>query len=90
MTLTEKIEQATHCYIGRKACGCVVAVQVDTGADCAKDICGFIRDGLSIERVPLPFVGKLGCIHKRAPDPNLIPLKDAMGPKPKPRKRSRR
>jgi len=45
----------TPCYIGRiPACGCVVAVVVDEpehAKSTAKDVAGFIRDGLAVERM---------------------------------------
>ena len=43
-----------YAYIGIKKCGCVVAAAVDSPdrpKDVAKDVAGFIRDGLTIERV---------------------------------------
>ena len=45
-----------HAYIGTKKCGCVVAAVVDNpdhAKDVAKDVAGFIRKGLSIERVSI-------------------------------------
>lgn len=48
----ERYKKATHSYIGRKSCGCVVAARVDTGdKDTANDVADFIKSGLSIERV---------------------------------------
>ena len=41
-------------YIGRRNCGCVVAVSVDTPfyrRDVAKDLAEFIRRGYTVERV---------------------------------------
>lgn len=46
----------THCYIGRKSCGCVVAACVDDPqrpATTAEDVASFIKEGYAIERVGL-------------------------------------
>ena len=43
-------------YIGRKSCGCIVAVCADAPGlekHTAKSIAEFIRDGLTIERIPI-------------------------------------
>lgn len=43
-----------YSYVGRKSCGCLVAAVVDDtddAKDVAADVAGFIRQGLTIERV---------------------------------------
>jgi hypothetical protein len=64
----DKLKNATHAYIGRKACGCVVAVSVDTmDKETGKSVAEFITDGLTIERVQMrtpeysEIVSNLGC-----------------------------
>lgn len=42
------------CYVGIKACGCIVAVVVDRPEwvkDTAKDVAAFIMRGLTVERM---------------------------------------
>jgi len=52
------VTEIEHCYIGRAGCGCVVAVAVDATYDLgamvrtAECVAEFIRDGLTIERIP--------------------------------------
>ena len=42
----------THCYIGIKKCGCVVAAVIDEGnKHTAESVAEFIEDGYTIERV---------------------------------------
>jgi hypothetical protein len=48
-------------YVGIKACGCIVAATVDNPQhkrEVAKDIAGFIRQGLSVERITVERVRK--------------------------------
>ncbi len=48
------IQKATHCYVGSKPCGCVVAGVVDEGTkETARDVADFIRSGLSVLRLSL-------------------------------------
>jgi hypothetical protein len=43
---------ATHVYVGRKPCGCIVAVVVDTqDKQTGKDVGKFIANGLAVERM---------------------------------------
>ena len=52
--------EATHAYIGRKACGCAVAAAVDMPElqeETAKSVAEFIKGGLRVERIPLGDVG---------------------------------
>ena len=37
-------------YMGRKACGCVVAIMSASCPDAAADVLGWIDDGLTVER----------------------------------------
>ena len=61
----------SYTYIGRKACGCVVAATVDGDLETAKDVASFIRDGLVVERVATELLSpaamgaqiRLGCKH---------------------------
>ncbi len=59
-----------HAYIGRKACGCVVAVTMikpDRLMDVAKNVQEWIEHGLTIERVASERVPELwsgGCTHE--------------------------
>jgi hypothetical protein len=46
------VNKPTHDYVGRKVCGCCVTLISDLGPECAHDIAGAIRAGLTIERVP--------------------------------------
>lgn len=65
--------KATHVYVGRKACGCCVAVVTDlqdkmTG----KEVAEFIASGLTVERISFDDYrariveepGFMGCIHE--------------------------
>lgn len=65
--------KATHVYIGRKSCGCCVAVVTDlqdkmTG----KEVSEFIASGLTVERISFDDYrarivdepGFMGCIHE--------------------------
>jgi hypothetical protein len=49
-------DKCTHCYVGKLACGCIVAVTSDE-PDCpkrvAKDVASFVREGMTIERMTL-------------------------------------
>ena len=61
-------------YIGRKVCGCVVAVIVDSDEhrkDTAREIAAWMRDGLTIERVTVANARELVrfCTHDTAPKP---------------------
>lgn len=57
----------THDYIGRKPCGCVVAVLADLPSQkqhTARMVAAFIRDGLAVERIALADLARyfpLGC-----------------------------
>ncbi len=47
---------ATHCYIGKSKCGCVVAACVDLPMEpkwTAEALAEFIADGFTIERVTI-------------------------------------
>lgn len=56
-TLYERVTEATHSYIGRLPCGCVVAAAVDIGGrQTGKAVSNFIAAGLSVERVPHEYV----------------------------------
>lgn len=47
---------ATHAYLGRKVCGCVVAITVDDTDNrkwTADAVAEFIRDGLTVDRVTI-------------------------------------
>jgi hypothetical protein len=45
---------ATHCYIGRKNCGCWVAACVDRrNKETSKSVSGFISEGLIVDRAPI-------------------------------------
>ena len=54
-------------YIGRKRCGCVVAMVVDLADKVTADaVAEFIKDGLVIERVTTEAARTLpGCKHSR-------------------------
>lgn len=59
-------QRPTHSYIGRAACGCVVAVVSDTRDNLrgvANAVAEFIRDGLIVERVEHSYVrdNPFGC-----------------------------
>jgi hypothetical protein len=69
----QKINKPTHSYIGRKLCGCVVAVCVDAGDTItANEVAEFIKSGLKVERVPFgtpeyeAIINNLGCVHKKS------------------------
>ena len=65
-----------HAYIGRKSCGCVMAVTVDDADDwTAENVAEFIRDGLTIERVTGDYVRSLdhlGCKCEKQPAPSPV------------------
>ena len=59
------------CYIGRKACGCVVCAAVDVPEHrkhTARYLAKWARDGLTIERMPIEEVRKrlMRCPHAKA------------------------
>lgn len=69
------------CYVGRKACGCLVTVAVDKPQwkrETAKSVAEWMRDGLTVERMTVADVqaAKLGCIHG---DDEKKPKKSAGG-----------
>lgn len=76
------MDKATHIYIGRAKCGCVVAARSDYGdRSTANDVAQFIRDGYTIERVELASlrngtVELTGCTCRtkpaKQPEPNLF------------------
>jgi hypothetical protein len=65
-------------YVGIAPCGCMRAAVVDEpkhAKDVRKDVSGFMRDGLTVERVPVALVRvrlcldkhpKVGCPHEHA------------------------
>lgn len=58
------LAEATHVYIGRLPCKCMVAVVVDEQSkSTAKDVAAFIRSGYTVERVTFEDYRKihLGC-----------------------------
>jgi len=68
--MTEKM-----CYIGRKACGCVVAAVVIRAGEekrIAKDVGGFIKQGLTVEQVAVDYaranLRTCFCAEKGKPD----------------------
>lgn len=68
---------ATHLYIGRKACGCVVAVVNDEPDEpkwTAKEVANLIKSGLTVERISFEqwratdhTAIKFGCVHVSKP-----------------------
>ena len=47
-----RVQHATHVYIGRKACGCCVAITTDSGdKETAKSVVKFIQEGLAVNRI---------------------------------------
>ena len=67
----------SRCYIGRLPCGCVVAATVIDGQNpkqVAKDVAGFIKEGLAIEQVDTQYVKEnlRPCIHQ-VKKPNEAP-----------------
>lgn len=61
--------QPSHSYLGRKKCGCAVAIASDFGeAHTARMVAGFIRDGLTVERVLCSAAAELlkRCTHTSA------------------------
>ena len=57
----------THAYVAKAPCGCLVAVMVDSEEnkkDVAKEIAGFIRSGLTIERHLIADVRKMVLGHR--------------------------
>jgi len=79
MSKSDAIGEATHAYIGRKACGCIVAAVLDTPGypkRAAKEVAKFIRDGLTVERVENSVVrAEFGCKHNKKPVANHDQLK---------------
>lgn len=66
MTRTESVLTSTHVYVGRKPCGCVVAVVVDAqDKQTGKDVGKFIANGLVVERMTEEAFGAVtvGCSH---------------------------
>lgn len=69
------IPKPEYDYVGRKPCGCCVAVVAEIPGNekgTAKWVAGFIRDGLAVERIPHADFHKilpLGC--KCEPKPEL-------------------
>lgn len=62
--MSREIEKATHVYIGRIKCGCVVAVVIDTmDKETGNDVAEFIASGYAIERMTFEDWKrvKLGC-----------------------------
>lgn len=62
---------ATHAYLGRKPCRCVVAVCVDDPATThltARETAGFARSGLTVEWVTLAEARTFAyrCVHEPA------------------------
>lgn len=57
-------------YVGTMRCGCRVAAVCDDPGDersTSKWVAGFIRDGYTVTREPLPLPVRLSrCIHKQA------------------------
>lgn len=57
-------------YIGRKSCGCVICAYADDPAhknDISKEIAKWIKNGLTVERVPDQYVRDnftFNCPHK--------------------------
>lgn len=44
----------THDYIAKKKCGCVIAICYDLGdKDTARDVANWIKNGLTVDRVPM-------------------------------------
>lgn len=72
--MTIQMPRPTHCYIGRKKCGCVVAVVTDVPGwekETGKSVAEFIADGLIIERTTIHDYNAglpIGCKHSE-PDP---------------------
>jgi hypothetical protein len=68
------MKPATHVYIGRKECGCCVAVVTDLmDKSTGKSVAEFIGDGLIIKRVSFPEYREMckeetfmGCTHGQA------------------------
>lgn len=47
-----QVRECQYHYVGRTTCGCCVAVTYDLGDDdTAESVAGFIRSGLTIQRV---------------------------------------
>lgn len=72
-----------HCYIGRIACGCMVAVcfdEPDFPKATATSVADFIKSGYAVERVTYEqyHVMSWGCIHKTPKQPE--PLLPGMAP----------
>jgi hypothetical protein len=50
------MSDTTHVYVGRLACGCMVAARSDTPGEpkrVAKDVAKFMRQGMTVDRMPL-------------------------------------
>lgn len=65
-------DNATHCYIARKPCGCLVGITVDDPddpKDTAKFVSQQVRNGCSIERLTIEdgrsALKNFGCRHRR-------------------------
>jgi hypothetical protein len=61
------------CYVGRRACGCIVSASVDDATapwydakDQAKWVSAQIKEGLTVERTTVGVVrGTFGCTHEQ-------------------------
>lgn len=54
MSSYSQLQKATHCYVARAACGCAVAVVVDSGDKATgRDVAEFIAKGFTVERISL-------------------------------------
>lgn len=75
------IPKPTHEYIGKKWCGCIVAMTADLpqfSKHTAKSVAEMISDGLTVERVPFGSSNVIwDCPHGEKPkedeQPKLIP-----------------
>ena len=73
-SIDEIMAEATHAYIGRGKCGCIIAVTTDVPdmrKETAADVAEFVRGGLSVERVTLDDFRRMpfGCKCPKQPDP---------------------
>jgi hypothetical protein len=51
---TQRLDNVTHCYVGKLKCGCTVVVVADRGdKDTANAVAGFIGSGCTVERMTL-------------------------------------
>lgn len=60
--LGQRVDAATHAYIGKRACGCVLAVVIEIPGEqkfTAKSVSEFIKDGYAVERVTVEESRKL-------------------------------